>query len=230
MHKLGICSVILAAIAASSTPARAQRVAADEDGIAARRMELLTKEADHPFPGEVCVQPADLSDVCFSAELSRATALLYIDRSPDDLSLGNSLAADVARRIPHLKGFGAPGGLPHIDKDGFHFDIGSQLYRIEAQFGRENGQARQAANQPPMSGHETDFRGRLDAGTSHAIAQIFYDWARISCPIKDADPGTVWNIYGTENHEAMMNAACWGAAEMLARQPEFRARPYGDGS
>jgi hypothetical protein len=56
---------------------------------------------------------------------------------------------------------------------------------------------------------------------------LFFDYARSQCKLADAAPGSTWRIWGSENHSAMRNGACWGAARILRGQA---GRAYDDGS
>jgi hypothetical protein len=213
--RLPIRVVLAATLCALSVLLVEPRANADARSDAdARRAELLVREAVHPFPDSVCTRPVKASAPCISGELSQALALLYLDRSPQDLERGNELVADAVHRIPTLPGFGDADGLRHLYADEFHFGVGPQLYRIDALFG-------------PGSG---PFANRLALQSGRAAARVFYAWARTSCTLADADPTTVWDIYGSENHEAMANGTCWGAAEILSRDPAERDLRYADGS
>ena len=101
-------------------------------------------------------------------------------------------------------------GTP-ADNDTFHFECAQFIYRIIRMFGT-NGVAKAKL---------------LDPANENAARTLMVTWAQTECKLSDADPNDTWRIWGSENHGAQHDAACWAAADLNADNADTA---YADGS
>lgn len=187
--------------AASLSDARLQAVL---DGFEARRDKILHKQVEDTFPGPAAPEQMQLfawNKLCFAL-----AAMFRNERLPE----ANQAVIDVRKAML------APDGRLENSEFGFYW-ASPQLFRIHELF---------HAKSP-------HFPGRLTPDAEKAIHELYWGWARGNARIADAATQPAWKpwqIYMSENHEAMRDAASWSAAHILRGTDSFRELSYDDGS
>lgn len=166
----------------------------------ARRDLVLERQVENPFPSPACKEGLVPEDRCVWGKLDFALASLWLKR---DAQAANRAIRESCARIPKVPGYKRQPRTVDAAYD-FHFITAALLTRIHELFGKS-----------------------LEADTKRAIEDVFYDYARSQCKLEDAAPAGVWRIWGSENHSAMRNGACWGAARILRKRSGLK---YDDGS
>src|SRR5574340_624650 len=188
--------------------------AASPDGFDQRRDALLARQLANPFPSPACRAEPIAEDRCVWGKLDFALAALWLNRGPADVKAANAAMRDACARIPIAPGYKRYANprdrTSPRNVDGaydFHFITAALMPRA----------------------YEL-FRPRLETETREAMEALFWDYARSECVAAQAAPTETWRIWGSENHSAMRNGACWGTAKILRNVPAFRERAYDDGS
>lgn len=167
---------------------------------------------------------ADFEQTCLRRQIAKALVGLKEGKSggqDPDLIL-----QQVAEQLPASPGWKRlsdpqnPAESKRIDPaSDFPFLTATMLFRAAQQFNPERDTpGAEAAEQ------------RIKPKTLDAIRNVFWQWASTECRIADAGPEYVWALWSTENHDAQRSHACWAAAELLSRSPEYRDRMFSDGS
>lgn len=136
----------------------------------------------------------------------------------DEQELARRLVSDVAQALVSKSGWkrrenprdlGSRRADPTLD---FPFLSATLLFRIARQFYADDG---------PQVGPNLHRR---------VIDDVFWQWVRSECRIRDAAADNVWQPWGSENHDIQRVHACWAGAELINRDPHRERIVYDDGS
>jgi hypothetical protein len=190
---------------------------AAESQIDARAAELVRRAVDDPFPKSACPAPPAEQYTCTLGMLAHAFASLYADDKDPDAAANEEFRLAVGKieaalRSPRAIAAGVFAAQAQTDE--FHFVIAALVFRTVVLFGQSG--IRRA--------------GALSSDNEKAATSLFWEWASHNCRMKDAAQGILWNIWGSENHDAQRVHACWAAATLLAGRTNYAARTYDDGS
>ncbi|QHI70619.1 hypothetical protein [Tichowtungia aerotolerans] len=72
--------------------------------------------------------------------------------------------------------------------------------------------------------------GRMSVAAENAILDMLWEWAAPVCRRELADTEKVWWMWGSENHHLMAWVSFWGAAQIFEAHPDYKDRPYADGT
>ena len=209
---------LIASVPAVGASRSDRQIEAIETGIAARRSAVLEDEVRKPFPSPDCKVPMAEDDPCDLGMLNFALAAFSLHRGPAEVAAANAQVRAALVRLPAAAGFKTQTvlrqGKPFVQEDTFHFERAQFLFRIVRMFGRSG----------------TAAPGLLLAESETGVARLLWDWARTECRIADADAEHTWRIWGSENHGAQRDSACWAAATLAAEIPELADQHYVDGT
>lgn len=167
-----------------------------------RRALHLRREIDHPFPSITCSR-SSADDPCVLGMLNLAIAQLFTGNDSKSVDLGNRLLRDALVRL-RAAGW----------EREFHFMRAGILFRAVRLFGS----------------HGVKSLRLLNGLVEREIIDTFAEWARSECTLNDGSRRDTWVFWGSENHGAQRDSACWEAASLLRLEPDFAQFRYGDGS
>ncbi|MBI5831469.1 MAG: hypothetical protein HZB16_04055 [Armatimonadetes bacterium] len=72
--------------------------------------------------------------------------------------------------------------------------------------------------------------GRMSPAAETALLDMLWQWAEPRCRLEMTLPERDQWVWGSENHHAQAWGSFWGAAQIFARHPAYRARRYADGT
>ncbi|MGE0714169.1 MAG: hypothetical protein AB7P02_01895 [Alphaproteobacteria bacterium] len=153
------------------------------DGVAERRAQVLAAQAERPFPKPECRAELTVEDPCILGQLNQALALFH--RAGGAARANDLLRAAVAQARVR----------PGWERE-FHGVKAGLFFRIVALFGAAG----------------TRQRGLVAPEVERAVGGLFAEWSARSCRVADARNGDTWRVWGSENHGAQRDGACWAAS------------------
>ncbi|CAM3250492.1 hypothetical protein [Komagataeibacter xylinus] len=205
----------------SATPLSDEQIAAINDGRKERRDFLIKQEISRPFPSITKSATYNNSDIAVDTQnLGRLNFVLaaFMHHGQGEVEKANQEFHDALQDIFHSPTF--KGVTKHhipgtpADNDSFHFEQAQFIYRIVKMFGS----------------HGTIASGILQPVIEMEAATLMFNWGKSECHLSDADIWDTWRIWGSENHGAQRDGACWATASLLVDTPQMHNKVYDDGS
>lgn len=74
------------------------------------------------------------------------------------------------------------------------------------------------------------FPGRLEPRVEKAVEEVLLEFIHDNSRVEFYTGDNIWNVWGTENHDAMKKTSLWTALRFLIEKEEYRNRTMGDGA